>query len=248
MKTEESTYKIPRNQLSFPSWSLWIIVIGIIIYNPIALILGSYVGHGVGIIARYLNTYLTIRLDLYYVIFIAAILGSILPVVLFLLVAQLLLSKSGYSWKNVWLSYDLNFINFIKSFLVGISLSLFAFGVISTFSSKPNIIVDLGIGYWSNIIFSIINYVLVAVIFEEIFYRGIFYQALKKRFSISISVLISAFFFTVSHVYYNSNIINLLIIFIFGISAAVIFERTQSLNGSLVLHFTYNATLSYMWL
>jgi uncharacterized protein len=248
MKVDDQAIEIDRSEdTDFPPWSLWAISLWIIAYSPIASVLGTPIGQGVGLIARSLNDLFFVMIELNYIIFIAAILGSTLPFALFLLFAHFLLLKGGYSWENVWVSYDLDFVNMIVSLIIGTGLGFLIFSIINSFLFKPNVLVDLGIGYKSNLIFSILNYVFIAAVFEEIFFRGIFFQALKKYLSIQMSVLMSALFFSLNHMFY-SNGFDLLIIFIFGIIAAVLFQRTKSLYCNLILHLSYNATLLYMWL
>lgn len=249
METDGRTIEIDRGQdTDFPPWSLWMISLFVLSYTPICSVLGTIVGHLVGLVTRFINDLFSIVVDLYYVIFIAAMLGSIIPFLLFIFIAHVLLNKNGYTWQTVWISYDLNLKNFFVSCIIGIVLALVAFSIVIKFFSKQNIIIDLGIGYWGNLIFSLANYIFIAVVFEEIFCRGIFYQALRKKFSIIISVLISALFFTVNHLFYNSNIVNLAIIFVFGIVVSILLEKTKSLHCCLILHFTYNTTLSYLWI
>lgn len=84
-------------------------------------------------------------------------------------------------------------------------------------------------------------------IVEEIFYRGLIYKALRIRFSMINAVLLSAVIFSLSHLDLILNPIGMVYTLTFGIIAAVLFERTRSLNISICFHIAGNATESLVY-
>lgn len=78
---------------------------------------------------------------------------------------------------------------------------------------------------------------------EEMAFRGLLYRALRQRLSVEKAVLLSALLFTVAHLNLLSNPVRLVFIFLFGIIAALLLERTRSLTPCIAFHIAANSTL-----
>lgn len=73
--------------------------------------------------------------------------------------------------------------------------------------------------------------------FEEVFFRGFLYRALKRHFGFWVGLIINAFIFSLIH----WNIQVFLPIFGLGIVLALLVERTGSLIPSIIMHILVNS-------
>jgi membrane protease YdiL (CAAX protease family) len=76
----------------------------------------------------------------------------------------------------------------------------------------------------------------IAPFFEELFFRGCLYRALRSRFSRSFAILISSFVFSLLHGYFFL----FFYVFLVGWLLAVMYEKTQSLVAPLAFHMVNN--------
>jgi len=75
-------------------------------------------------------------------------------------------------------------------------------------------------------------------IYEELFYRGFIYTWLRERLGIWSSMVISSLIFTVVHIpTYNTLLLNFLV----GIICAWVYEKTESVVSSIIVHAVFNA-------
>ena len=75
---------------------------------------------------------------------------------------------------------------------------------------------------------------------EELYFRGILYRTLRKRCSCTISSLSSTTIFLAYHVQYSLDPASLFVVFLFGMLAAFLVERTDSLTSSFFCHSIVN--------
>lgn len=96
------------------------------------------------------------------------------------------------------------------------------------------------------------QFVFMAGVAEELFYRGFIYNQLKRLCHLNIAVLVSALIFSVIHfnvvgpivISLNLNsIANLFAIFMLGVSCALIYEKTKSLIPVIVFHALIDGAL-----
>ncbi|SDC71450.1 CPBP family intramembrane glutamic endopeptidase [Geotoga petraea] len=94
-----------------------------------------------------------------------------------------------------------------------------------------------------DIILSII-YIPIAIIYEEILFRGVIYGFLKKylKFNTLISIFITSILFSFMHS--NSiNIIDFLNIFILGMFLNYIYIKKENILYPIMIHFVYNSLI-----
>ena len=88
------------------------------------------------------------------------------------------------------------------------------------------------------------GYVIVMGLFgpfiEELYFRGMLYRTLCKRYVERNAILISAVIFAAYHFQYWLEITNLLFAFLFGVVTAFLVRRTNSLTASFVFHAIAN--------
>lgn len=90
--------------------------------------------------------------------------------------------------------------------------------------------------------FGILFIVFLAPVFEEIFYRGFFYSALRKKYSAKWAILISGIAFGLLHGY----IFNLLNILVLGFVTAYLYEKRRTLTSPCALHIFWNS-MAYLF-
>ena len=78
---------------------------------------------------------------------------------------------------------------------------------------------------------------IIAPIVEEMLFRGLLYQWLRSHTSVVVAIIASGAIFSVVHVYP----VILLPLFVVGVVLAAVFEWTQSLWITILLHFFQNA-------
>ncbi|MBA4492747.1 CPBP family intramembrane glutamic endopeptidase [Paenactinomyces guangxiensis] len=81
---------------------------------------------------------------------------------------------------------------------------------------------------------------IISPLYEEIFFRGMIYGFLRKRFNMFHSLWISAILFSLAH-WPNWNI--LLLNFINGILFAYVYEKTKSAFASAFVHALVNLVI-----
>lgn len=82
-----------------------------------------------------------------------------------------------------------------------------------------------------------ISVLIIAPIFEELFFRKFLFGEVLKKHSLTISILISSICFSIIHL---PSYRNLLPTFIFGIIACLIYNKTKNIFYTIILHFLVN--------
>jgi membrane protease YdiL (CAAX protease family) len=88
----------------------------------------------------------------------------------------------------------------------------------------------------------LLAFVIMAGLVEEILFRGVIYQALRKRFSLARSLIFSTLIFALFHLDFVLNPYAMIYVVFFGLIAAFLFEQTRSLNICISFHIAGNAT------
>jgi len=77
---------------------------------------------------------------------------------------------------------------------------------------------------------------IIAPIVEEVYFRGFLFSAFKSKFNWKYAALISSIIFSFSHILPTS----LLPIFVLGLAFAVIYQKTNSIYPSVIIHSANN--------
>ena len=139
------------------------------------------------------------------------------------------------SVKRLWpiITFGLSF-NIVISFLIT-NLPL-PQNIIEDYSSAVG---TLNVGSpWASLIATVI----VAPIFEEILFRGLILNALRKAMPLTVAVILQALLFGFMH----GQILWMAYSFIFGIVLAIARLRYKSLFACIALHFSFNALSALM--
>lgn len=89
--------------------------------------------------------------------------------------------------------------------------------------------------------FALLSACIIAPVAEEIFYRGILYRGLGRRFGFWISAGVSTVAFMLAHSY---DVFGLLTIGLFGFAQVIIYRATGSLTTTIMLHVIYNLMIT----
>jgi membrane protease YdiL (CAAX protease family) len=141
-------------------------------------------------------------------------------------------SKSYISLEKVFLSIKTLSICWIIFLIVSfISKSLFGElpqqKIVVTIRNSEINKETIEIFFWS---------VIISPILEEIFFRKIMYSTLKFYFAPIISILSSSLMFSLVH----SNLQSFSLLFIFGVTLCLLFEKTNSIIYPIILHSLFN--------
>lgn len=80
---------------------------------------------------------------------------------------------------------------------------------------------------------------LLGPIIEELFFRGFFYQALKRRLGVLQAAFLSAVVFSLLH----TNVVGFLPIFVLGLLLVYLYEKSGSLVPSIAVHVVHNSIM-----
>jgi membrane protease YdiL (CAAX protease family) len=85
--------------------------------------------------------------------------------------------------------------------------------------------------------------ILAAPVFEEFIFRGLIFGGLRRSLGLGTATLASAAIFAIVH-----PPISVIPVFVMGICAALVYERTRMLAAPVLLHSIYNAgVLAFQW-
>ncbi len=156
-----------------------------------------------------------------------------------------------YECKNKLVSLGLSLANFFRHISVGIAgyiaatpaiigALIFVVWLTKVFNYEPPLEPILRVFLEEKnvffIFFSTVFVTLVGPVFEEIFFRGFMYGALRKKIGVSASIFLTAFLFSMLH----TNLIGFLPIMVLGILLAYLYEMTGSLIPSIIVHIIHN--------
>lgn len=171
------------------------------------------------------------------------------------LVASLaILSTSGRNeivWKNdKEIKSKINFTNVIMLIVLGLASSIglnYIFNFIGL-TSASRVYDEISKAQYSvNIFTGLILYGICSPIIEEVIFRGIIYNRLKRMFPLTVSIITSAILFGMFH----GNIVQAIYGFIMGCLIAWCYEKYDSFIAPVVIHVTANVGVYlltyYVW-
>jgi membrane protease YdiL (CAAX protease family) len=103
----------------------------------------------------------------------------------------------------------------------------------SPVSAETERLQDLSGGYLA---FIILNVVVLAPIFEELFFRGLFYPALRRRMGPMPAIILNGAIFGILHL----QPLFMLSLVLVGVVLAYLYEKTDSLFAPMMAHALYN--------
>lgn len=119
-----------------------------------------------------------------------------------------------------------------------IGLSIFSCSLVSLLISKfPSYNeTSNAISSNTNSVLGIISIILIIPIFEEVLFRGLIYNELKKHLNIFVAIIIQGAIFALSH----GNMLQGIYTFIMAIVLAIVYDKTQSILAPMLFHVMYN--------
>ncbi|WP_434293837.1 lysostaphin resistance A-like protein [Clostridium botulinum] len=124
------------------------------------------------------------------------------------------------------------------SILIAISISVFTCPIISLISEKfesYNQVADSIYAAYGSIL-SMVCIIILMPIFEEILFRGLIFNELKKNTNIILAVILQSLIFALFH----GNMLQGIYTFILGIILCILYLKTGSLWSNILCHIIYN--------
>ena len=89
---------------------------------------------------------------------------------------------------------------------------------------------------------AVISIAVIAPLVEEVVFRGFIYGGLRRKWGVTLSVVVSALIFSLAHSFSVGGSILLLApsLFIAGVALALVYERSRSLIPGMALHSSFN--------
>ncbi len=230
-----------RNNQAFPSWSLrslFMWLVGFTVFSGVIAGLFSYAVVNI-------NFQYGLELNSAEMFFSIAMPSYIMYMGLIFAFIVYQLRRKSHSLEDAWVSYDFQPQHIVIGLLLGMllmSLQILAYKVQTGMYMPPPesaIRLDWRLALGTELLAK----AFIPGLVEEILFRGIFYQTLRIRFSKVNAVVLSAIIFTLFHIeyMYMLNPLAMAYVFLFGLIAATLFERTRSLNICIAFHVAGNA-------
>lgn len=86
------------------------------------------------------------------------------------------------------------------------------------------------------LLYSTVFVTVIGPVFEEIFFRGFMYSAIRKKTGVPAAILLTSFLFSLLH----TNIVGFLPIMVLGVLLAYLYEKTGSLVSPIIVHIIHN--------
>lgn len=151
----------------------------------------------------------------------------------------------GLKFKNILLSLKwgtVSYVSFIPVFLIVTMLNAVAMDFIKYSPPVPPILEFISAikNPWVGALF-VIQVGLFAPFVEELFFRGLMYNALKKQINIPVAVVVSSVVFALLH----GELMHIIPIACLGFLLAYVYEKTNSLFAAVFVHSIHNLATTF---
>lgn len=155
--------------------------------------------------------------------------------------AALGLRPTTWRWLAIGISGGLGFPLIIDPLIAHVyELAAHLFGLPSPATSLNSPPLDYHSGLY--LVYGLLASGVVGPLAEEILFRGIIYRWLRTRFSVRFGVVASATVFALFHLFYP--VMALAAVFLMGVAAAILYQRSGSLWPAIALHSLNNAIVA----
>ena len=225
----------------FPPWSVKTLLLWILWFLVLSIILGGLSGIGVAMVA----TKYDLNLNPGDQLFIGRLIGQAVFIIAMFYFIQLRFKWTEFYLHSVWFLKRIDQRHMGMGLLLGILLMSISawFSKAITGNVSPPPIHPIQFDWRIVLPLEFLVYGFMVGVVEEIFFRGLLYRALRRTYSAPWAVFLSAIPFTAFHIELILNPLNTITIFIFGVFAAMLFERTRSLNPCIGCHVSANITV-----
>ena len=224
----------------FPPWSIKVLLFWLVGFLVLSGVVAIFFSYGVS----YLNIYYELYLNPGEHYFSITMPSHIAYKGLIFLFIFLQLKKTSFSLENIWISYELQPKHIGLGLLIGVllmSLQLLIHKANTGQATLPPLY-PIRFDWHIALGTELLAFVIMAGLVEEILFRGVIYQALRKRFSLARSLIFSTLIFALFHLDFVLNPYAMIYVVFFGLIAAFLFEQTRSLNICIFFHIAGNAT------
>ena len=154
------------------------------------------------------------------------------------------LKPSSLRWDDIGLqSFSLKKLPLIGFYFilltissVGVIIVMEWFGISSSSSKTDSL--ESSFSAWKFIV-GFVSATIISPFYEELFYRGFIYSWLRNRWNVGISLLSSSTIFTIVHIHHYNT---LPVVFLSGLVFGWMFEKSNSIVPSMIIHALFNGT------
>ncbi|SUY46974.1 CAAX amino protease family protein [Clostridium putrefaciens] len=167
-------------------------------------------------------------------VYILTLIAALITFVIYILVLR---NKQQNLWQRCnFKKIDLS--NMWKIVIIAISVSAFSSSIVylmaDKFESYNKVNNSIASAYGS--ILSMLCILILIPIFEEILFRGLIFNELKKTSNIYLAIILQAVIFAIFH----GNMLQGIYTFLLGVILSLIYIWTNSLLGNILCHIIYN--------
>ncbi len=224
----------------FPPWSIRTLLV----WTVGILVLSGIVGGLVIYLVSYVDSHYNLELNTEERFFLFTMPSYAIYMGLTFAFIFLQLKKNSFSLKDVWVSSKIQPLHIGVGLLIGVilmSLQILA-SKATTGQVTPPPLSAIRFDWRLTLGIELLAKASIVGLVEEIFFRGLVYRTLRIHFSVTKATLLSAIIFALFHLDYILNPLAITYVFLFGIVATGLFERTRSLNTCVAFHFASNTT------
>ena len=224
----------------FPPWSIKVLLLGTVGI----LVLSGIVGGLVIYVVSYVDSHYNLELNTEERFFLFTMPSYVIYMGLTLAFIVLQLKKNLFTLKDVWVSSKIQPSHIGVGLLIGVILISLQILVskATTGQVPPPPLSEIRFDWRFTLGIELLAKASIVGFVEEIFFRGLVYRTLRIHFQVTKATLFSAIIFALFHLDFILNPLAMTYVFLFGIVAAVLFERTKSLNTCVAFHFANNTT------
>ncbi|MBV8052520.1 MAG: CPBP family intramembrane metalloprotease, partial [Acidobacteriaceae bacterium] len=164
-------------------------------------------------------------------------------VVVFALIFRLVRSRSGEFWAALRWNFPGSWIGFL---ILGALLYFALMGLGQVLPIPKHLPIDRFFQTSREAAMMSVLSVTLAPFMEEVFFRGLLYPVLARRFGVAASIFLTGAAFGLLHGAQLKYSWAVLIIFIVGVVLTAVRAYTKSVGASFLVHAAYNGTLSVL--
>jgi hypothetical protein len=224
----------------FPPWSMRVLflwLVGFLVLSGIIAVFFAYV-------VLYLSIYHGVNLNPAEHIFSVTVPSHVVYKGLALYFIFIQIGKTPFCLKDIGLSLEIQPRHLGFGLLIGIVLMSLQLLIHKAIYGQATLPPQYPIRFDWHLTFGLelLAFVLITGIAEEVIFRGLIYQALRKRFTLEKAMIFSTMIFALFHLDFLLNPFAMTYVVFFGLIAAFLFERTRSVNICIFLHIASNLT------
>ena len=213
----------------FPPWSVKTLVLWMVGFLIFSVVAGGIFGTVFGFIIFWFK----LGMNFGEQVLIVRLIGqAIVSGIMFIFIISRL-RNAFFTLKDTWLSNEISPVYISTTFILGVlvmSLSaLFVKAINGEVAPPPMHLIRFNIGLV--ILIEILVYAFIVGLVEEVFFRGLIYQALRRKYSVIKTILLSTIIFGLYHVELILFPLNIFSVTVFGVLAGAIYQNRITVHS-----------------